>query len=118
MTKVKIFNGRVSSYRLECQINDFIRDKNIIDIKYSTIPFDGHIVGNAMILYEEEDPFPIISGDSERMRISCCSNCKHVYIEGLNNYYTTPMQHHCNLTGETLDASEVYSKYCEEYERM
>lgn len=118
MIKVAIFSKITKSHDLENNINDFINDKHVIDIKYQSFTFGNNIVEKAMVIYEEGDPLPIISGNSENMRVSCCSNCRHVYIEGLNNYYTTPMQHHCNITGETLDTSEVYSKCCEEYERM
>lgn len=118
MVKVKIFSKITKSQDLENNINDFINDKHVIDIKYQSFKYGNSIIENVMVIYEEEDPLPIISGCSENMITESCVNCKHICVEGLNSYYTVPPQYHCNLTGETLGTSEAYSKCCDKYERM
>lgn len=65
MTKVKIFVD-IDVTRLETQINEFIKDKKVIDIKYNTITFVNQysergiptsiILGDrALIIYEEDE---------------------------------------------------------------
>lgn len=37
------------------QINRFIKNKNVIDIKYTTIPKETAILSRAMIIYTDEN---------------------------------------------------------------
>ena len=39
--KVKLITGDTTN-QLELSINSFIKDKNIIDIKYSVVPYEFH----------------------------------------------------------------------------
>ena len=58
MTKVAIFGGN-DSIKFKDEINDFIKDKKIIDIKYNTIFYSGLLAGEnpiverALVIYEE-----------------------------------------------------------------
>lgn len=53
--KVKFMSSN-STYELEKLINDFIKDKELIDIKYHILKTDGVRVAyyNALIIYKEE----------------------------------------------------------------
>lgn len=51
--KVKVFHSKYADV-LEKEINEFIKDKQVIDIKYSLTPLsDKGLVGSCVILYEE-----------------------------------------------------------------
>jgi len=50
--KVKIFGERLSDF-LEQEINEFIADKNVIDIKYQSLINDKFIYDRVLIVYEE-----------------------------------------------------------------
>lgn len=48
--KVKVIRG----FDFEHQVNDFIKDKNVIDIKYSTSTgTSGYTFDNALVIYKE-----------------------------------------------------------------
>lgn len=51
-TKIKVFSGADYDW-----VNDFIKDKNVIDIKFNTTTTIhlGNIVNNFMVIYEEEE---------------------------------------------------------------
>lgn len=53
--KVKFMSSN-STYELEKLINDFIKDKELIDIKYQILKTDGVRVAyySALIIYKEE----------------------------------------------------------------
>ena len=58
MTKVAIFGGN-NPVKFKNEINDFIKDKKIIDIKYNTVFYSGLLAGEspiverALVIYEE-----------------------------------------------------------------
>lgn len=60
--KVKIMSSN-STYELEKLINDFIKDKELIDIKYSILKTDGVRVAyySALIIYDEYQYAPVKS---------------------------------------------------------
>ena len=62
MTKIKIFASD-SAYEVERMVNDFIKDKKVVDIKYSNVlyhtnygsyvPLNNCINDRVLIIYEE-----------------------------------------------------------------
>lgn len=60
--KVK-FMSSDSTYELEKLINDFIKDKELIDIKYQILKTDGVRVAyySALIIYDEYQYAPVKS---------------------------------------------------------
>ena len=63
--KVKIFGSAGDSLALEKEVNEFIKDKHVIDIKYTTtfvinkygnfgVPDGGIFIDRAMVLWERE----------------------------------------------------------------
>lgn len=60
--KVKFMSSN-STYELEKLINDFIKDKELIDIKYSILKTDGVRVAyySALIIYDEYQYAPVKS---------------------------------------------------------
>lgn len=60
--KVKFMSSN-STYELEKLINDFIKDKELIDIKYSILKTDGVRVAyyNALIIYDKYQYAPVKS---------------------------------------------------------
>ena len=59
VVKVKIFSQNVLYERLVCEINDFIKDKKLISIQYSTNAIGSSNYGgayhSAMVVYEEKE---------------------------------------------------------------
>lgn len=60
--KVK-FMSSDSTYGLEKLINDFIKDKELIDIKYQILKMNGQRLGyySALIIYDEYQYAPVKS---------------------------------------------------------
>lgn len=60
--KVKIMSSD-STYELEKLINDFIKDKELIDIKYQILKMNGLRLGyySALIIYDEYQYAPVKS---------------------------------------------------------
>lgn len=60
--KVK-FMSSDSTYELEKLINDFIKDKELIDIKYQILKMNGLRLGyySALIIYDEYQYAPVKS---------------------------------------------------------
>ena len=60
--KVKIMSSN-STYELEKLINDFIKDKELIDIKYQILKMNGLRLGyySALIIYDEYQYAPVKS---------------------------------------------------------
>lgn len=54
--KVEIFN-ETSDFELECAVNDFIEDKKVKQISYSTYMSDETVFYSCMILYEDNDNY-------------------------------------------------------------
>lgn len=61
MPKVKIFENN-SRWNLEKDINEFIQDKQIINISYSTYKVGYSTYREAIVAYEDAPCYPIISG--------------------------------------------------------
>lgn len=61
MPKVKIFENN-SRWNLEKDINEFIQDKQIINISYSTYKVGYSTYREAIVAYEDATCYPIISG--------------------------------------------------------
>ena len=61
MPKVEIIGGNMSRYNIEEEINNFIKDKNVINISYTTYMCGYHTYREACILYENTS-YPIVSG--------------------------------------------------------
>ena len=51
MKQIKTFSGKPDSWGYDTMINNFIKDKKVIDIKWSTDRYGNFYT---MILYEEE----------------------------------------------------------------
>ena len=70
MPKVEIIHGDKSCYGLEEEINNFIKDKNVINISYTAYMCGYHTYREACILYENTS-YPIVSGEAaEQIRES------------------------------------------------
>lgn len=95
--KVKIFIDDEWS-PLDKQINDFIKDKNVIDIKY---PSD-----RAMVLYEDK---PINS-------LAFCDKCKYgIFIPDPQNSPPSPNDSgFCKLRNQVIYRDDFCSKFCKE----
>lgn len=52
--KVKMFMNLNTKWLCE-NINDFIKDRSIIDVKYTAQFLNGESIFTAMVLYNEED---------------------------------------------------------------
>ena len=63
MPKVEIIGGNMSRYGLEEEINNFIKDKNVINISYTAYMCGYHTHREACILYENTS-YPIVSGEA------------------------------------------------------
>lgn len=61
MPKVKIFEND-SRWDLEKDINEFIQNKQIINISYSAYKLGYSIYREAIVTYEDGPCYPIISG--------------------------------------------------------
>ena len=51
MKQIKTFSGKPDSWGYDTMINNFIKDKKVIDIKWSTDRYGNFYT---MVLYEEE----------------------------------------------------------------
>lgn len=56
MTKVKVISGRDLEH-FEFVVNEFIKDKKVVDIKYQPViektPVKGLVYNRALVIYEE-----------------------------------------------------------------
>lgn len=66
--KVKFMSSN-STYELEKLINDFIKDKELIDIKYQILKTDGLRVAyySALIMYDEYQYAPVKSKEEQQL---------------------------------------------------
>ena len=62
MPKVNIIGGDMSRYKLEKEINEFIKNKNVINISYAVHMCGYSTYREACILYEDTPCYPIVSG--------------------------------------------------------
>ena len=70
MPKVELIGGNKTLYALEKEINEFIKDKNVINISYTAYMCKYYTYREACILYENTS-YPIVSGEAaEQIRES------------------------------------------------
>lgn len=61
--KIKIFTG-TNTEALEKRVNEFLKDKNVIDIKYQSYFDNRFIYDSVLVIYKEEPEFDFECGDS------------------------------------------------------
>lgn len=72
--KVKILDNVLCSDRFEDKINDFIKDKDIIDIKFQTCSSGGFSTKeDVLIIYKENSNGKVFVNNEERTWINTAS---------------------------------------------